>query len=329
MMNRKGIVSIALSLAMTGCAVTLENEKLNNSNKKEQTQGNGDEKIDTNLLNQASEIVKVLSSDNYEGRKPGTKGMEKACTFVENYYRQIGVSPYFKDGYRDKVTVNNRTSCNIVGKITASTETDDWILIGAHLDHLGKIKSSQDSVYNGANDNATGVSAVLTIAKNLKSEQLSKNIIFAIFTEEESGLHGAKHLAKRLKTEGIHLQYVINFEMLGKPLTNAPSQIYITGFDKSNFAEATNKALNTEFIKFERISKTYGLFSQADNYPFYQEFLIPSHTLSTYNFKNFDYYHDLRDEFNEIDTLHLNKTIDKCSEMVYQLVKQNVEINLK
>ncbi len=310
MRNRKIIVAIAIGVLIVGCSVFKPSIKTDKDSQS------------------AVEIVKTLSSDEFEGRKPGTPGMEKACLFVESYFEKIGVEHYFDNTFRDSLTVHNRTSCNIVGKISASEVTNDYILIGAHLDHLGKTRSQNDSVYNGANDNATGVSAVLKIANDLKQRKLSKNIILTIFTEEESGLKGAIHLAKRLKGDGINLRYVINFEMLGKPLISDASKIYITGFRKSNFAEVANKSLGYELIKYESIEDAYGLFQLADNYPFYRVFNIPSHTLSTYDFKNFEYYHDVKDEFEEIDTLHLEQIIDKCSAMILELLENDAVIKL-
>jgi Iap family predicted aminopeptidase len=276
----------------------------------------------------AIEIVKILSSDEFEGREPGSDGMEKASSFVETHLKNIGIKPYFEGSFRDSLIVSGRISYNIVGKVAAKKETDKYILIGAHLDHLGKTISLEDSVYNGANDNASGVSAVLKIASNLLRHDLNKNVILSIFTEEESGLNGSRHLAKRLKADSINLLYVINFEMLGKPLLSDSSKIYITGFDKSNFAEIANNCMEEEFVKYESIDKIYGLFRLADNYPFYQEFAIPSHTLSTFDFKNFDYYHHVKDEFSEIDTEHLEHIIDKCSEMVIKLIEKNAVVTL-
>lgn len=276
----------------------------------------------------ASEIIKFLSSDDLEGRRPGTEGMTIASSYVENYLEEIGVEPYFGDSYRDSVTIDDRSSYNIVGLIPAVSETDEYVLIGAHLDHLGIRGSGNDTIFNGANDDASGVTAVLKVAEELKKHDLAKNAIISIFTEEESGLNGARHLAKRLKSDSVNLAYVINFEMIGKPLTSDSSKVYITGFDQSNFAEVANGLLGNEFVKFEQMEKDRGLFRGADNFPFFVEFNIPSHTLSTFDFANDSNYHRPGDEFENMDINHMENIIDRSSEMIIKLLDNDAEITL-
>jgi len=107
-----------------------------------------------------SEMVRILSSDDFEGRQPGTPGFGKAAVFIENYMRELRIKPFFNNSYFDTLSVFGTRSYNIVGVIESRQSTGDYILLGAHLDHLGKMPSKTDSVYNGANDNASGVNAV-------------------------------------------------------------------------------------------------------------------------------------------------------------------------
>lgn len=310
MMIKKYILVLALSIAIP--AFCIDNAEIKSV-------------VD---IKSATEILKVISSDEFEGRKPGTIGMEKSCEFVESYLKTNGIDSYFKNTYRDSLTVEGRSSYNIVGVIPASIKTNEYILIGAHIDHLGKISSETDSIYNGANDNATSVSAVLKIASDLKTSNLSKNVIIAIFTEEESGLNGSRHLASRLKAEGINLLYVVTFEMLGTPLSSDPTKVYITGYNISNFAKKMNKSLGYNLIKYEEIDDLYDLFRHADNYPFYEEFNIPAHTISSFDFGKINYYHKVDDEFEQIDTVHFEQIVNKCSAMILKLVNEKLDIKL-
>lgn len=277
----------------------------------------------------AAEIIQTLSSDEFGGRRPGTVEMSSAIEYIELQLKNMDINPLFNTSYRDTVSVRGKECYNLVGIINGNKTSDEYILLGAHLDHLGKIKSTTDSVYNGANDNASGVTAALKIAGTLKANTYNKNVILAIFTGEESGLIGSKHLAKKLKANNITLSYVINFEMIGKALISDASKVYITGFNTSDFAQVSNRILQYDFIKYEKIESDYGLFRLADNYPFYLEFNIPSHTISTYDFKNFDYYHDLKDEYTEIDIQHMNYVIDKTTLLVQSLLESDEVIKLK
>jgi Zn-dependent M28 family amino/carboxypeptidase len=276
-----------------------------------------------------SEMVRILSSDDFEGRQPGTPGFEEAAIFIENCMKELKIKPLFNNSYPDTLSVFGTKSYNIVGVIESGQSTGDYILLGAHLDHLGKMPSKTDSVYNGANDNASGVTAVLQIAKELRKYRFDKKVIIAVFTGEESGKWGSEHLAQRLKKAGIKLSYVLNFEMIGTPLTSLPGKVYITGFNRSDFAEVANKLIKEEFVVFEKAELERGLFYGSDNYPFYLEYKIPSHTISTFDFRNYRYYHNLQDEYSKLDIRHMDTIINKVTRLLVNLLESNSVITLK
>lgn len=276
-----------------------------------------------------AELAEILSSDEFEGRKPGTEGMRKAKAFVEEYLKSLGVQPFFNDSYFDTLDVYGIESYNVVGIINPEVQSDEYILIGAHLDHLGKSYPDNTSFYNGANDNASGVTAMLKIAGELMEYEFNRKVLVVAFTAEESGLVGSKHLAKRLKADSINLAYMINFEMVGVPLSIGPEKVYITGFDISDFAEVSNTLLNEKFIVFEEAETSRGLFRRSDNYPFFLEFNIPSHTVSTFDFRNYQYMHNVLDEFSQLDIPHMEIIIDKMTRLIVALLQTGTEINLK
>lgn len=284
---------------------------------------------ETSSVEATKKILYDLSSDEMEGRQPGSAGMEKAASYIENYLKSAGIKPYFASSYRDPFMVKGTETYNIVGLIESAQKTDEYILLSAHYDHIGKINSTSDSVYNGANDNASGVTAVLEIAKELRDKELNKNIIVALFSGEEEGLLGSKHLAAKLKADNMDLKYVINFEMIGKALTTGPDKVYITGFDKSNFSEAVNQVLDREFITYLEEENQYQLFYRSDNFPFYEEFNIPAHTISTFDFKNYKYYHELQDEADELDPEHIYSIIQISADAISNLLSEEVSIELK
>jgi Zn-dependent M28 family amino/carboxypeptidase len=276
-----------------------------------------------------SELAEILSSDEFAGRRPGTEGMRKATTFVEQYFRSLGVMPFFNGSYLDTLDIYGTESYNVVGILNHESPSDEYILIGAHLDHLGKSFSDTTLIYNGANDNASGVTAVLKVAEELLKYDLNKKVLVVAFTGEESGLLGSRHLAKRLKSAEIPLSYMINFEMIGVPLTAGPGIVYITGFDTSDFAEVSNTLLNEEFIIFEEVETRMGLFRRSDNFPFYAEYNIPSHTVSTFDFRNYPYLHNVLDEFSQLDIHHMETIIDKMTRLIIALLQSDAEITLK
>ncbi len=276
-----------------------------------------------------AELAEILSSDEFEGRKPGSEGMRKATAFVEDYFRSLGVAPFFNDSYLDTLNVYGAESYNIVGILNKESPLDEYILIGAHLDHLGRSFPDTASIYNGANDNASGVTAVLKVAEELLKHEFSRKVLVVAFTGEESGLVGSRHLAKRLKSAEIPLSFMINFEMIGVPLSAGPGKVYITGFNMSDFAVVSNTMLNEEFIVFEEVETRMGLFRRSDNYPFYMEFNIPSHTVSTFDFRNYPYMHNVLDEFSQLDIPHMETIIDKMTRLIIALLQSEAEITIE
>lgn len=274
-------------------------------------------------LETTEEIISKLSSDKFEGRKPGTNGFNLASSYVESFLSKNKIQPYFEGSYKDTVLVNGKESYNIVGLIGEHNPDKKYILLGAHLDHLGKIKGS---IYNGANDDASGVTAVLQIAKQLRQDKFDQNIIVALFTGEESGLIGSRHLAEKLKKENINLTYMLNFEMIGKILTTGKNQVYLTGYSKSNCAEEMNKIMDNKFVYFLPAEITQNLFYRSDNYAFYQAFNVPSHTISTFDFENYEHYHKESDDVEQLDIENMANIIDSSAFIISRLLRDNIEL---
>lgn len=276
----------------------------------------------------ASEIVEIIASDEAMGRLPGSEGMEKATAYIEGYLRMLQIKPLFNtSSYRDTFNIGNTETYNIVGLIPAKTKSTEYIVIGAHIDHIGiKQQTKNDSICNGANDNATGVATVLKIAEALTKSNNNVNIIISIFSGEELGLLGSTHLALKLSEKNIKPLYMLSIEMLGVPLTNYNNQVYITGYSMSNFAQVANKALNETFIIEHPVDKAYNLFERSDNYPFYEAFKTPSHTICSFDFENFKYYHKVQDDFSLVNSNFLNQTSSKIAKLITILVETNYTI---
>jgi Zn-dependent M28 family amino/carboxypeptidase len=276
-------------------------------------------------LAETERIISELSSDKMEGREYGTEGYNRAADWVVKYLTDSGVKPFFT-AHQDTLTISGKKTANIVGLIGSRDDSKEYILLGAHLDHIGKIKSKTDSVYNGANDNASGVTAVLQLARYLQKTKPDANVIVALFTAEESGLIGAEYLARRMKKADIKIRYMINFEMIGKTMSIGEDKVYITGFDKSDFAQVANQLLGTPFIHYLPQEVSFDLFRRSDNYPFYQVYGVPCHTISTFDFNNYNYYHELKDEVKELDLKNMNAVINTSATLVEKLIQADVRI---
>lgn len=278
-------------------------------------------------LEETRDILFTLASDEMKGRESSNGGYQMATDFVTNFFDENGIEPFYPE-YRDSLQTQEVWSYNLVGRVGTFDNEKPTILIGAHLDHIGINEENQeDPIFNGANDNASGSTAVLQIAKFLATKKWNQNILVALFADEEKGLRGAVHLAERLKQEGVNLSYMVNFEMLGAILTTGENQVYMTGYNLSNMPQKMN-VYAPEFVQFLPEAKQYNLFKRSDNYSFYKIHNIPAQTLSTFDFKNYDYYHKAGDEAEKLDITNMNQVISTSTYILAKMLEEEVSINL-
>ena len=125
------------------------------------------------------------------------------------------------------------------------------------------------------------------------------------------GLLGSKHLAAKLKQANLNLYTMLNFEMIGIPMKDKDYVTYVTGFNESNLAEVSNTYAGENIAGFLPKAGEFRLFMRSDNYPFHEEFNVPSQTYSTFDFTNFDHYHKVGDEPDVMDFDHMASLINK------------------
>ena len=266
-------------------------------------------------------IMEFRASDSLAGRNTGTPGLEAAASYLEENLRNFGIKPFFQT-YRDTLTNTGDLAYNIVGVLPGRDPQlrSEYVVLGAHYDHVGTLAArSGDSIANGANDNASGTATVLELARFLASgKRTSRSVIVAFFSAEERGLLGSIHLANRLKQQGTSIYAVLNFEMTGVPMANKNYLTYLTGYDKSNLAEVSNRyAQGDTLVGFLPTAAEFNLFQRSDNYAFYEVFGIPAHTYSTFDFENYPYYHQVEDEAHRMDFGHMATLVNRFAPVVY------------
>lgn len=269
------------------------------------------EKIKTGAIGSYESIKKslnFLASDALKGRKTGSPEIEEAANFIEAVFKEYNLAPYF-ESYKDTLSNLKTPAYNMVGYLEGNDPDlkEEFIIIGAHYDHIGFAERINDDIIaNGANDNASGTSAVLELAKYFgHSNKAKRSLLFVLFSAEEMGLLGSKHLAKKLKENELNLYAMVNFEMIGVPLIGKDYLAYVTGYEKSNMATKFNEYTGKNTIGFLPSAKENLLFQRSDNYPFYKEFKVPAQTICSFEFTNFNYYHHVDDEISEMDVSHM------------------------
>jgi Zn-dependent M28 family amino/carboxypeptidase len=173
-------------------------------------------------ISQAVQDLKVLSADSLEGRELATSGSIKAQRYIQKRFKEINISP-FGESYLRTFTLkeSGKTGTNIVGYIKG--KSDSIIVVTAHYDHLG-IKEGK--IYNGADDNASGVAGLLAIATAFTKSQPKHTLVIAALDAEEGGLKGAEALLVDFPLETALIRLNANMDMISH---NDVNELYAVG----------------------------------------------------------------------------------------------------
>ena len=268
--------------------------------------------IDSNMVRKH---LYTLAADNMEGRQSGTPGIEKAAVYIEDEFKKIGLSTFGDlDSYRQTFTFKNRKSkddiisSNIIGVLEGKSKKDEYVIISAHYDHLGMKKSGEgDLIFNGANDDASGVTGVLALAAYFKKVGTERTIVFAAFTAEEMGLIGSTYFGKEI--DAAKFVAGINLEMIGKTPSFGPNTAWLTGFERSDFGKIIQKNLKgSGYQLFPDPYKNFNLFFRSDNASL-ARLGVPSHTFSTTPIDIDPDYHQVSDEAETLNITVITQTI--------------------
>jgi Zn-dependent M28 family amino/carboxypeptidase len=277
-----------------------------------------------------------------EGRMTGSRGSAKAARYIAEQMKAIGLKPAGDSGYFQRVPVGRlenvqgrrglvlldslRTpesdglqrlpAVNVVGILPGSDPVlrDSAILVDAHYDHLGIGRPVKgDSIYNGADDDASGTVAVLEIARALaKGPPPKRTVIFLATTGEEVGLLGTRWFIMHPVVPLDRIQANLEIEMIGRPDTAAggPGRGWLTGFERSTMGDMFARA-GLPIVPDRRLDQQF--FMRSDNIAFARRG-IPAHTLSSYNLHSD--YHQPSDDVSHVDFEHMTRLIDAAARAV-------------
>lgn len=185
--------------------------------------------------------INYLAQDTLRGRQAGTPGEAMAARYIADHFRQFGLEPLGEDStYYQQFSVNmarlnnphrsdtvsrpgeERIAKNVIGVVRGIGQPNEYIIIGAHYDHLGmgefgSLYTRDDlQIHNGADDNASGTSGLLELAQYFAQHRPQKSIVFMAFSGEEMGLLGSQHFVENptLSLQNVHA--MINMDMIGR-----------------------------------------------------------------------------------------------------------------
>jgi hypothetical protein len=289
-------------------------------------------------------LLGALADDSLDGRATGSPGSARAARIIAREMQRIGLEPAGDSGYFQRIPVavttqsrtmpngavvtrtrptlypsfaaldtvpvsRRRTAVNVVGLLRGTDPVlrDSVVLVDAHYDHLGVgAPVNGDSIYNGADDDASGVVAVLEAARALAAGPAPKRtVLFVATTGEEVGLVGTRWFIAHPVVPLERLTANLEIEMIGRPdsLAGGPGRAWLTGYERSTMGPMF-AAAGLPIVADRRLDQQF--FTRSDNIAFAQ-MGIPAHTLSSYNMH--DDYHHPSDDVAHIDFAHMTAVV--------------------
>jgi hypothetical protein len=297
---------------------------------------------------EARPTLEILAADSLEGRGTGTIGSVKAARFIASRMASYGLTPAGDSGFYQRVPLQRDTlarsdrraplrlgksgdaranlipAFNVVAILPGSDTAlhGQAILVDAHYDHLGIGQPvAGDSIYNGADDDGSGVVAVLEIARVLaKGPRPRRTVIFLATTGEEVGLLGTRWYIQHPAEPLDQIVANLEIEMIGRSdsLAGGAGKAWLTGYDRSTMGDQL-KAAGIPIVADPRPDQQF--FLRSDNIAF-ARMGIPAHTLSSFGLHRD--YHQPSDDVSRIDWNHLDQVIDAATRAVRLLANGTV-----
>ncbi len=289
-------------------------------------------------------LLEALAHDSLEGRDTGSRGGNAAARLIATALREAGVQPAGDSGFFQRVPVARQAmtlrdgttrrvlrlqsdfaardtfpaadrvdAVNVIGVLPGSdpppAARDSAVVVGAHYDHVGIGRPvNGDSIYNGADDDASGVVAVIEIARILAAQRPAprRTVVFVLFTGEERGGFGSRWYLEHPTVPLERTVAQLQIEMIGRPdsLAGGAGKGWLTGFERSTMGRMLREA-GIPLVPDPRPAQNF--FMRSDNIAFALRG-IPAHTISSFNLHTD--YHRPSDEARFADAAHMAAIID-------------------
>lgn len=220
-------------------------------------------------------------------------------------------------------TLSENELTNVVAKIPGKSKPEEVVLYSAHYDHLGIEAGDGDIIYNGADDDASGTTAIINLAQHYANQgDNARTLMFAAFSAEEIGGFGSKYFSKQLDPQTITA--MINIEMIGKPSKFGAGTLWMTGMERSDLGAQLNTALaksNKEI--YEDPYPEQNLFYRSDNATL-ARLGVPAHSFSSTQLDKDQHYHQTSDDLSSIDLNSLHQVIKVLATATQPLVNGSI-----
>ena len=272
--------------------------------------------------NRVIEVLSHLASDEMKGRNIGTPENDSAAVYIAKQFAANKLSYCIGDSYLVPFEYKGKVVYNVCG--IKKGKSEKTLAFSAHFDHIGTSENTEDKIFNGADDNASGVTAVIGLANYFKTKKTDFSLIYIAFNGEEKGMKGSKAIVEipNLQEQQQNIAALFNFEMIATVSQFGPNSLYMTGDEFSDLDELFNeKAVNNLKIEADPYKKQQ-LFYRSDNVSFVKKKII-AHSFSTVDMTTAKHYHQLNDDLEIVDFDNLTQIINNFGKTIQKLTPKN------
>ena len=269
-----------------------------------------------------TKVLSTLASDEMKGREIGTPENDSAAVFIAKKFKEDNLDFCTGDSYLVPFQYKGKTVYNVCA--IKKGKSDKTLAFTAHFDHIGSTKSSGDNVFNGADDNASGVTTIIGLADYFKNKDSEFSQMYIAFNGEEKGMKGSKAISdlEKLQPKYQNITALFNFEMVATVSQFGANSLYMTGDEFSDLDELINAHAENGLKINPDPYLGQQLFYRSDNVSFVKKKII-AHSFSTVDMRTAKHYHQLNDDIKVVNFENLTQIINNFGKTVEKLNPEN------
>lgn len=267
-------------------------------------------------------VLSALASDEMKGREIGTSQNDSAAVYIANRFKENNLSYCTGDSYLVPFEYKGKVAYNVCG--IKKGKSEKTLAYSAHFDHIGSNNKSGDNVFNGADDNASGVTLVVGLADYFKNADSDFSMMYIAFNGEEKGMKGSKAISEIQDLQPMYknINALFNFEMVATVSQFGKNALYMTGDEFSDLDEMFNAKAEDQLKIYPDPYVGQQLFYRSDNVSFVKKKVI-AHSFSTVDMNTAKHYHQLNDDLSVVNFDNLTQIINSFGKTIQKLTPAN------
>lgn len=267
-------------------------------------------------------VISTLASDEMKGREIGTSENDNAANYIASLFKENKLEYCTGNSYLIPFDYKGKTAYNVCG--VKKGKSNKFLGFSGHFDHIGTSNNDGDNIYNGADDDASGITTLVGIADYFKSKNPEFSMVFMAFNGEEKGMLGSKAISVDQNLDPIYnnMTALFNFEMVATESQWGKNALYMTGDGFSDLDELFNKyAVNGLKINADPYARQQ-LFYRSDNVSFVKKKII-AHSFSTVDMSKATHYHHEKDDMSVVNLDNMTQIINNFGKSLEKLNPKN------